>query len=118
MLALWSVSNHEFNRTMNLALFFKLRGINLTISARRNGSHAIGWVQFIKVGYRIYILGVLRKLIITRWEIRCVSAFFIGKTNHKRSRPFDRDRDGRFHAGFSNCNLRKHESQRKPGALF
>jgi len=58
--------------TMNLSTIFKLRGINLTVSAAcASGSHAIGMgYHFIKSGLQdIIICGVDKNLITIQWVV-------------------------------------------------
>lgn len=90
--------------TMNLSTIFKLRGINLTISAAcASGSHAIG------LGYHLIKTG-LQECIITggAQEINeysmstfdALSAFSVHESEpQKASRPFDRHRDGLIPSG-------------------
>jgi 3-oxoacyl-[acyl-carrier-protein] synthase I len=90
--------------TMNLSTIFKLKGINLTISAAcASGSHAIG------MGYILIKTG-LQKLIICggAQEVNHYAfgsfdglSAFSARENEpsKASRPFDRDRDGLVPSG-------------------
>jgi 3-oxoacyl-[acyl-carrier-protein] synthase I len=90
--------------TMNLAVIFKLKGINFTVSAAcASGSHAIG------LGY-IFIKNGLQKMIIcggaqeinqySMGSFDALSAFSINiEDPTKASRPFDRDRDGLVPSG-------------------
>ncbi|WP_317235781.1 beta-ketoacyl synthase N-terminal-like domain-containing protein [Niabella hibiscisoli] len=58
--------------TMNLSTIFKLKGINLTVSAAcASGSHAIGLAYvLIKMGLQNCIIaGGLRRSIISRWVL-------------------------------------------------
>lgn len=90
--------------TMNLATIFKLKGINLTVSAAcASGSHAIG------LGY-VLIRSGMQDCVITggAQEINYLSmgtfdalgAFSVREDDPQRaSRPFDRDRDGLIPSG-------------------
>ncbi|MBK0369517.1 beta-ketoacyl-[acyl-carrier-protein] synthase family protein [Flavobacterium agrisoli] len=90
--------------TMNLSTIFKLKGINLTVSAAcASGSHAIGLAYFL-------IKGGFQDMIITggAQEINpyAMSSFdglgvFSNHENEpqKASRPFDKDRDGLIPSG-------------------
>ncbi len=90
--------------TMNLSTIFKLKGINLTVSAAcASGSHAIG------LGYHLIKTG-LQECIITggAQEINAysmatfdaLSAFSVHESEpQKASRPFDRYRDGLIPSG-------------------
>ncbi|MEO6730758.1 MAG: beta-ketoacyl-[acyl-carrier-protein] synthase family protein [Ferruginibacter sp.] len=90
--------------TMNLATIFKLRGINLTISAAcASGSHSIG------LGYHLIKSGLQNCIIcggaqeINKYSMGsfdALSAFSVlESTPEKASRPFDRDRDGLVPSG-------------------
>jgi 3-oxoacyl-[acyl-carrier-protein] synthase-1 len=91
--------------TMNLATIFKLRGINLTISAAcASGSHSIGLgYHFIKSGLQECIMcggaQEINKYSMSSFD--ALSAFScIGSLRpRKASRPFDRDRDGLVPSG-------------------
>lgn len=90
--------------TMNLAVIFKLKGINFTVSAAcASGSHAIG------LGY-LYIKHGMQKMIIcggaqeinhyAMGSFDALFAFSVGIDEPtKASRPFDRDRDGLVPSG-------------------
>jgi 3-oxoacyl-[acyl-carrier-protein] synthase I len=90
--------------TMNLATIFKLRGINLTVSAAcASGSHAIGLgYHFIKSGLQDYIIcgGAQEINKYAMGNFDALSAFSIREAEPaKASRPFDRDRDGLIPSG-------------------
>ncbi|MEP7144435.1 MAG: beta-ketoacyl-[acyl-carrier-protein] synthase family protein [Ferruginibacter sp.] len=90
--------------TMNLATIFKLRGINLTISAAcASGSHSIGiGYQFIKSGLQDCIIcgGAQEINKYSMGSFDALSAFSILESApEKASRPFDRDRDGLVPSG-------------------
>lgn len=90
--------------TMNLATIFKLKGINLTISAAcASGSHAIGMgYHFIKSGLQECIIcgGAQEINRYSMGNFDALSAFSIREEEATRaSRPFDRDRDGLIPSG-------------------
>ncbi|MEO5892559.1 MAG: beta-ketoacyl-[acyl-carrier-protein] synthase family protein, partial [Ferruginibacter sp.] len=90
--------------TMNLATIFKLRGINLTISAAcASGSHSIGiGYHFIKSGLQDCIIcgGAQEINKYSMGSFDALSAFSILESvPEKASRPFDRDRDGLVPSG-------------------
>ena len=90
--------------TMNLATIFKLKGINLTISAAcASGSHAIGMgYHFIKSGLQDCIIcgGAQEINHYSMGNFDALSAFSIREDEAaKASRPFDRDRDGLIPSG-------------------
>lgn len=85
--------------TMNLGCIFKLRGINLTLSAAcASGSHAIGLgAMFIQNGLQdIVVCGGAQE--VNPYAVGSfdgISAFSTRESDPtKASRPFDRDRDG------------------------
>jgi 3-oxoacyl-[acyl-carrier-protein] synthase-1 len=90
--------------TMNMAVIFKLKGINFTVSAAcASGSHAIG------LGY-VFIRSGMQKMIVCggAQEINPESMASFDGLNafstqtdepHKASRPFDADRDGLVPSG-------------------
>lgn len=85
--------------TMNLATIFKLRGINLTISAAcASGSHAIGLgALLIQNGLQDMVVcgGAQEVNPFSIGSFDGISAFSIREDEpEKASRPFDRDRDG------------------------
>jgi 3-oxoacyl-[acyl-carrier-protein] synthase I len=90
--------------TMNIATIFKLRGINLTVSAAcASGSHSIG------LGYHLIKTGLQEMVIcggaqeINKYAMGnfdALSAFSTRESEPaKASRPFDRDRDGLIPSG-------------------
>ena len=85
--------------TMNLSTIFKLRGINMTISAAcASGSHAIGLgLMFIRNGLQDMIIcgGAQETHYLSMGSFDGIGAFSIREDEPTRaSRPFDRDRDG------------------------
>ncbi len=108
--------------TMNLATIFKLRGINLTVSAAcASGSHAIGLgYQFIKTGLQDCIIcgGAQEINVYAMGSFDALSAFSTLETAPERaSRPFDRDRDGLVPSGgAATVILESLESARRRGA--
>ena len=110
--------------TMNLSTIFRLRGINLTISAAcASGSHSIG------MGYNL-IKGGLQDVIIcgggqeinyhSMGSFDGLGAFSIRENQpQKASRPFDRDRDGLVPSGgAATVILESYESAIKRGATI
>jgi 3-oxoacyl-[acyl-carrier-protein] synthase I len=108
--------------TMNLSTIFKLKGINMTVSAAcASGSHAIG------LGY-MYIKNGLQDCIIcgggqevnphSMGSFDGLSAFSIRMdAPTKASRPFDRDRDGLVPGGgAATLILEDYESAKRRGA--
>jgi 3-oxoacyl-[acyl-carrier-protein] synthase I len=90
--------------TMNLAVIFRLKGINMTISAAcASGSHAIGLgYQFIRTGLQeMVICGGAQELnALSTGSFDGLGAFSINeKEPHKASRPFDINRDGLVPSG-------------------
>jgi 3-oxoacyl-[acyl-carrier-protein] synthase-1 len=90
--------------TMNLSTIFKLRGINMTISAAcASGSHAIGLGYFfIKQGLQDMILcgGAQETNFYSMGSFDALSTFSIRTDNPaKASRPFDAERDGLIPSG-------------------
>jgi 3-oxoacyl-[acyl-carrier-protein] synthase I len=110
--------------TMNLATIFKLRGINLTISAAcASGSHAIGMgYHFIKSGLQDCIIcgGAQELNRYSMGNFDALSAFSIREEDATRaSRPFDRDRDGLIPSGgAATVILESLESAQKRGATI
>ena len=85
--------------TMNLSTIFKLRGINMTISAAcASGSHAIGLgLMFIRDGLQDMVIcgGAQETHYLSMGSFDGIGAFSIREDEPtKASRPFDRDRDG------------------------
>ena len=110
--------------TMNLATIFKLKGINLTISAAcASGSHAIGMgYHFIKSGLQDCIIcgGAQEINRYSMGNFDALSAFSIREEDATRaSRPFDRDRDGLIPSGgAATVILESLESAQKRGATI
>ncbi|MBI9053427.1 MAG: beta-ketoacyl-[acyl-carrier-protein] synthase family protein [Bacteroidales bacterium] len=108
--------------TMNLSTIFKLKGINLTVSAAcASGSHAIGMgYHFIKSGLQdIIICGGGQEINAhSMGSFDGLSAFSIREDQpQKASRPFDRDRDGLVPSGGgATIILESYESAVKRGA--
>lgn len=108
--------------TMNLATIFKLRGINMTISAAcASGSHAIGLgLMFIRQGLQDMVVcgGAQETNYLSMGSFDGISAFSV-RTNEptKASRPFDRDRDGLVPGGgAATVILEEYEHAVKRGA--
>ncbi|MCL2596812.1 MAG: beta-ketoacyl-[acyl-carrier-protein] synthase family protein [Paludibacter sp.] len=90
--------------TMNLSTIFRLKGINMTISAAcASGSHAIGLGYFfIKNGLQNIIIcgGGQETNLYSMGSFDALSAFSMRTDEPIRaSRPFDRDRDGLVPSG-------------------
>ncbi len=90
--------------TMNLAVIFKLKGINFTVSAAcASGSHAVGMGYFlIKHGLQKMIIcgGAQEINFYSMGSFDALSAFSVRISDPtKASRPFDRDRDGLVPSG-------------------
>jgi 3-oxoacyl-[acyl-carrier-protein] synthase-1 len=90
--------------TMNLSTIFKLRGVNMTISAAcASGSHAIGLgYMFIKQGLQNLVLcgGAQETNVYSMGSFDALSAFSIRTDDPaKASRPFDAGRDGLIPSG-------------------
>jgi 3-oxoacyl-[acyl-carrier-protein] synthase I len=108
--------------TMNLSTIFKLRGINLTISAAcASGSHSIGLAYFlIKNGFQdIVIAGGAQE--INKYAMSSFDALgvFSPRENEpaKSSRPFDAGRDGLVPSGGgATLIVESYESAIKRGA--
>jgi 3-oxoacyl-[acyl-carrier-protein] synthase-1 len=108
--------------TMNLSTIFKLKGINLTISAAcASGSHAIGLAyHLIKTGLQDCIIagGAQEINHLSMGSFDALSAFSVRENApEKASRPFDRDRDGLIPSGgAATVILETLESAKKRGA--
>jgi 3-oxoacyl-[acyl-carrier-protein] synthase-1 len=108
--------------TMNLATIFKLKGINLTVSAAcASGSHAIGLAYIlIKSGLQQCIIagGAQEINHFSMGTFDALGAFSIREDMpHQASRPFDRDRDGLIPSGgAATVILESLESAQKRGA--
>ncbi|WP_407405670.1 beta-ketoacyl-[acyl-carrier-protein] synthase family protein [Chryseobacterium sp.] len=90
--------------TMNLSTLFKLRGINLTISAAcASGSHSLGLAyMMIKNGFQDIILcGGAQET--NKYSMASFDGLGVFSTRekapHQASRPFDADRDGLIPSG-------------------
>ncbi len=108
--------------TMNLSVIFKLKGINMTISAAcASGSHAVGLAY-------LMIKSGLQECIITgggqeinkesMGNFDALNAFSVRESEpSKASRPFDRDRDGLVPSGgAATLILESYESAVRRGA--
>jgi 3-oxoacyl-[acyl-carrier-protein] synthase I len=110
--------------SMNLSTIFKLKGINLTISAAcASGSHAIGLAyHLIKTGLQDWIIagGAQEINYLSMGSFDALSAFSVREqAPEKASRPFDRDRDGLIPSGgAATVFLETFESARKRGATI
>lgn len=108
--------------TMNLSTIFRLKGINLTVSAAcASGSHSIG------LGYHLIKSGLQNTIICgggqeinyqSMGSFDGLGAFSIREDQPtKASRPFDRDRDGLVPSGgAATVILESYESAKKRGA--
>ncbi len=90
--------------TMNLSTIFKLRGVNMTISAAcASGSHAIGLgLMFIRNGLQDVVIcgGAQETNYLSMGSFDGISAFSVRVDDPtKASRPFDRHRDGLVPSG-------------------
>lgn len=108
--------------TMNLATIFKLKGINLTVSAAcASGSHAIGLAYIlIKMGLQDCIIagGAQEINHLSMGTFDALGAFSVKEDAPERaSRPFDKDRDGLIPSGgAASVVLESLESAEKRGA--
>ncbi len=108
--------------TMNLATIFKLKGINLTVSAAcASGSHAIGLAYIlIKMGLQQCVIagGAQEINHLSMGTFDALGAFSIREeAPEKASRPFDKDRDGLIPSGgAATVILESLESAQKRGA--
>ncbi len=108
--------------TMNLAVLFKLKGINFTVSAAcASGSHAIGLgYHFIKFGLQDMIIcgGAQEVNAMSMGSFDGLMAFSKRvDAPQKASRPFDRDRDGLVPSGGAGTLiLENYETAKKRGA--
>ncbi|MBN1464009.1 MAG: beta-ketoacyl-[acyl-carrier-protein] synthase family protein [Paludibacteraceae bacterium] len=90
--------------TMNLSVIFKLKGVNMTISAAcASGSHAIGLGYFfIQKGLQDIVVcgGAQETNYLSMGSFDALSAFSTNTANPtKASRPFDKNRDGLIPSG-------------------
>jgi 3-oxoacyl-[acyl-carrier-protein] synthase-1 len=110
--------------TMNLATIFKLRGINLSISAAcASGSHSIGLgYLFIKQGLQTKVIcgGAQEVNIYSMPNFDALGTFSTREDEPaKASRPFDRDRDGLVPGGgAATVILESLESAQERGATI
>jgi 3-oxoacyl-[acyl-carrier-protein] synthase-1 len=110
--------------TMNLSTIFKLRGINMTISAAcASGSHAIGLgYMFIRQGLQDMILcgGAQETNFYSMGSFDALSAFSVRIDEPtKASRPFDAARDGLIPSGgAASLILEDYEHARRRGATI
>ncbi|GHU96279.1 beta-ketoacyl synthase [Bacteroidia bacterium] len=110
--------------TMNLATIFKLRGVNMTISAAcASGSHAIGLgFMFIRQGLQDVVLcgGAQETNLYSMASFDALSAFSIRTGDPtKASRPFDAGRDGLIPSGGgASLILEEYEHAVKRGAAI
>jgi len=108
--------------SMNLSTIFKLRGVNMTISAAcASGSHAIGLgYLFIQNGIQDLVLcgGAQETNYYSMASFDALSAFSIRMNEpEKASRPFDADRDGLIPSGgAATLILEEYEHALKRGA--
>ena len=108
--------------TMNLSTIFKLKGINMTISAAcASSSHAIGLgLMFIREGLQDVIIcgGAQEVNYLSMSSFDAISAFSTRVNDPtKASRPFDRDRDGLVPSGgAATVILEEYEHAVKRGA--
>ncbi len=108
--------------TMNLATIFKLKGINLTVSAAcASGSHSIGLAYLlIKMGLQQCVIagGAQEINHLSMGTFDALGAFSIREDDpQKASRPFDKDRDGLIPSGgAATVILESLESAQKRGA--
>lgn len=108
--------------TMNLSTIFKLRGINMTISAAcSSGSHTIGLgTMFIRLGLQDMIVcgGAQETNYLSMASFDGLSAFSIRIDEpQKASRPFDKGRDGLVPSGgAATVILEEYEHAVKRGA--
>ncbi|MCD2424995.1 beta-ketoacyl-[acyl-carrier-protein] synthase family protein [Niabella pedocola] len=110
--------------TMNLATIFKLKGINLTVSAAcASGSHAIGLAYIlIKMGLQDCVVtgGAQEINHLSMGTFDALGAFSVKEeAPEKASRPFDKDRDGLIPSGgAATVILESLESAQKRGATI
>ncbi|MDJ1485775.1 beta-ketoacyl-[acyl-carrier-protein] synthase family protein [Cytophagaceae bacterium YF14B1] len=108
--------------TMNLSTIYKLKGINMTVSAAcASGSHSIGMAYFlIRHGYQDCIISggaqEINEYVMGSFD--GLSAFSIRESEPtKASRPFDKDRDGLIPSGgAATVILESYESAKRRNA--
>ena len=110
--------------TMNLSTIFKIKGINMTISAAcASGSHSIGMgYTFIRNGMQDTVLcgGAQETNFYSMGSFDGLSVFSMQLDNPaKASRPFDANRDGLIPSGGAACLvLEEYEHAKKRGATI
>ena len=110
--------------SMNLSTIFKLKGVNMTISAAcASGSHAIGLgYMFIQTGMQDMVLcgGAQETNLYSMASFDALSAFSIRMDEpEKSSRPFDAHRDGLVPSGgAASLILEEYEHAVKRGATI
>ena len=108
--------------TMNLSTIFKLRGVNMTISAAcASGSHSIGLgYLFIKQGFQDVVLcgGAQETNLYSMGSFDALGAFSVCIAEPgKASRPFDKSRDGLVPSGgAASLILEEYEHAKARGA--
>ena len=108
--------------TMNLSTLFKLRGVNMTISAAcASGSHSIGLgYLFIKQGLQDVVLcgGAQETNLYSMGSFDALGAFSVRIAEpQKASRPFDKSRDGLVPSGgAASLILEEYEHAKARGA--
>lgn len=108
--------------TMNLSTIFKLRGINMTVSAAcASGSHAIGLgLMYIRNGLQDVVIcgGAQETNYLSMGSFDGISAFSVRTDEpQKASRPFDKNRDGLVPSGgAATLILEEYEHAVKRGA--
>mgnify|MGYP000948232701 FL=1 len=108
--------------TMNLSTIFKLRGVNMTISAAcASGSHSIGLgYLFIKQGLQDVVLcgGAQETNLYSMGSFDALGAFSVRIVEpQKASRPFDKSRDGLVPSGgAASLVLEEYEHAKARGA--
>lgn len=108
--------------TMNLSTIFKLRGVNMTISAAcASGSHSIGLgYLFIKQGLQDVVLcgGAQETNLYSMGSFDALGAFSVRIAEpQKASRPFDKSRDGLVPSGgAASLILEEYEHAKARGA--
>lgn len=108
--------------TMNLSTIFKLRGVNMTISAAcASGSHSIGLgYLFIKQGLQDVVLcgGAQETNLYSMGSFDALGAFSVCIAEpQKASRPFDKSRDGLVPSGgAASLILEEYEHAKARGA--
>lgn len=108
--------------TMNLSTIFKLRGVNMTISAAcASGSHSIGLgYLFIKQGLQDMVLcgGAQETNLYSMGSFDALGAFSVNVADAtKASRPFDKSRDGLIPSGgAASLILEEYEHAKSRGA--